>query len=265
MSVQDNVERVLREIHVLISKGQPYGDDRDKVVISKKEAIVLLNLLKDCMTDMMDEYEVTERSRDRKEREFQKKGDEIIKDAHHTAEDVYAASVMYSNEALDAIQAIMKDAEYEMERVFKTVKNDIRSRKQMVKDNQLELRASLETLQDTKKYMQLIEARNKDIQKEKERQEAKRKEKEAARNSAKIPMAGQPEIRINPEYFEKTGQPLPEGVEPSEPQAEETDTPITEEKVTRKDNNTVVVKPEIRVNLDAEYFKWKNKETKEAQ
>ena len=51
-----------------------------------------------------------------------------------------------------------------------------------------------------------------------------------------------PEIRINPEYFKKAGIPL-EDEEPEEDAAEG-----------KKEI------PEVTVDLDAEYFKWKAKE-----
>ena len=44
MSTQDNLEKILRSMHVLIAKGEPAGQSRDRVIVSKQE---LLGLLKD--------------------------------------------------------------------------------------------------------------------------------------------------------------------------------------------------------------------------
>ena len=240
MSVQDKVERVLREIHILISKSEPYGDSPDKVIISKTQALELLNQLTYCMADMMEEYEATARSRDKKERDAKRKGEDIIRNANHAAEDIYAASVLYSDEALRRIQSIIQDAGDEMERVFRNVKDEMNERQKVVRENQSELKASLAELKDTEKYLRMMEDRNRELQKSKDKKN-NRKEKTVL----EIPSfpTSKPEIKINPEYFEKTGRPM-------EVLQEEEAQPKT------------VQSPEIKVNLDAEYFRWRQQQQK---
>ncbi len=242
MSVQDKVERVLRDFHVLISKSEPYDQDPQKVVVDKKDALELLDQLKYCMNEMMEEYEITENSRNRGEREARKKSDTIVRDAEHMAEDIYAASVLYSDEALTRIQKIIQDASEEMEQVYGTIKKEMKERKKIVRENQLELKSSLENLKDTNKYRQLIEERNKQMQKETEKKE----ERKAATVAAPLFPAGKPEIKINPEYFEKTGKAVS----------------TSSEEPTFQPEQKVPQEMEIKVNLDAEYFRWRQKQHK---
>ena len=54
MSVQDKVERVLREFYVLYSRSEPYDKNVEQVIINKKEALALLEQLKSCMNEMME-------------------------------------------------------------------------------------------------------------------------------------------------------------------------------------------------------------------
>ena len=68
MSVQDKVERVLREFYVLYSRSEPYDMNVEQVIVNKKEALALLEQLKSCMNEMMEEYEMTSNSRERGER-----------------------------------------------------------------------------------------------------------------------------------------------------------------------------------------------------
>lgn len=72
MSVQDKVERVLREFYVLYSRSEPYDKNVEQVIVNKKEALALLEQLKSCMNEMMEEYEMTSNSRERGEREAEK-------------------------------------------------------------------------------------------------------------------------------------------------------------------------------------------------
>lgn len=242
MSVQDKVERVLREFHVLISKSEPYQQDSQKVIVDKKDVLELLDQLKYCMSEMMEEYEITSSSRDRGEREARKKSDAIVRDAEHMAEDIYAASVLYSDEALIRIQKIIQEANDDMEKVFGTVKEEMKARQKIVRENQLELKSSLENLKDTDKYRNLIEERNKQLQKEKQKKE----EHKMTSVAAPLFPAGKPEIKINPEYFEKTGRPMEV---PSEEPATQPEQKAAQEM-------------EIKVNLDAEYFRWRQKQRK---
>lgn len=101
MGAQDNTEKVLRSLHVLLSKSEPYPKEPSKVIIDKQQVIDLLAELNTCIYQIMDEYELTIRSRDKAERDFHKKGDQIIWDASRKAEDIYAASVMYMDETLN--------------------------------------------------------------------------------------------------------------------------------------------------------------------
>ena len=125
MSVQDKVERVLREFYVLYSRSEPYDKNAERVIVNKKEALALLEQLKSCMNEMMEEYEMTSNSRERGEREARRRRDDIIWDANHKAEDIYAASVLYSNEALGHIQTIIQNATDEMEKMFHTAKKEM--------------------------------------------------------------------------------------------------------------------------------------------
>lgn len=231
MSAQDNIEKVLRNLHVLLSKSEPYAKEPSKVIIDKQEVLDLLSQLNKAMYDVMDEYELTQQSRDRAAREFQKQGDEIIWNASRNAEDIYAASVMYTDEALNHIQDIMKEATASVEAVYSEMNRKLKDEQQIIKSNQLELKSQLQDLRDTEKYLKLIEARNREIQKEKE------SAKPVEERESNIYANRQTEIKINQEYFEKMGIPL------EEPEEEEQETDI-----------------DIKIDLDADYFQWKEEQ-----
>lgn len=241
MSTQDNLEKILRQMHVLISKGESFENSKDKVIIKKQDMLDLLKELNICVYHMMEEYEMTQQSHDKAERDIKKKSEQIVKNAEKQAEDVYAASVMYTNEALDHIQKIMEDATDSMKETFRLMRSEMEKRKATVKENQLELEGHLHDLADTNKYLQLIQDRNREI--EKERSKKKVGKRKAGKQESAYPKA---EIKINEEYFIQNGIPL-----------EEEETEEIKEENTR---NTEA--PEIKVNLDAEYFKWKKEREK---
>lgn len=233
MSAQDNIEKVLRSLHVLLSKSEPYAKEPSKVIVDKQEMLDLLAQLNKSMYDIMDEYELTRQSRDRAEREFQKKGDEIVWNASRKAEDVYAASVMYTDEALNRVQDIMKETDASIAEIYSKMNFLLKEEEKRIKHNQLELKSTLQDLLDTEKYLKLIEERNREIRRQKE---SGKPVEERERN---IYANRQTEIKINQEYFEKMGISLDDEEDDEASDALETS------------------QVDIKVDLDADYFQWK--------
>lgn len=227
MSAQDNIEKILRSLHVLLSKSEPYAKEPTKVIVDKQQMLDLLAQLNQSVYDIMDEYELTKQSRDRAQREFQKQGDEIVWNASRKAEDIYAASVMYTDEALYRVQDIMKDADNSIAEIYAELNRRLKSEEQLMKKNQLELKATLQDLLDTEKYLKLIEDSNRELQKEKE------KGKPFEEQESNIYANRQTEIKINQEYLDKLGISMGDD--------------IVEEETPEVD---------IKIDLDADYFQW---------
>lgn len=232
MGAQDDMEKVLRNFHLLFSKSEVYAKEPSKVIVDKQVAIELLADLNKSVYALMEEYEMTKRSRDRAEREFKKQGDEIILDASRKAEDIYAASVMYTDEALSHVQTIMRNTALSIDKLYREMHYEIEEKEKLVRANQLELKSQLQDLHDTEKYARLIEERNKEI--------AKSKGETKSPSEKSFYANRQTEIKINQEYFEKMG------IETEEEKREEV-----------KEENTKAKEAEVKVDLDADYFKWK--------
>lgn len=201
MSSQDRLENVLRDIHVMISKSETY--DTDRIIVSKKDMFGLIDRLNASIYEIMDEYELTQQSRDRALRENKKEGDKIIWDASRQAEDIYAASVMYTEEALNHLHKMVEEANGTIGGLYKDFQKNMKKQQETIRENQLELKSQLQLLADTEKYLTLIEDRNKEIARERAESEGKKVvEKAAAHNAFK------PEIKINEDYFRRAGIPI---------------------------------------------------------
>lgn len=240
MSAQDKTEQVLRDIYILLSKCEIYDQETNRIIVNKAELLKLLKDLNTSIYGIMEEYEMTQQSREAAERRTRKKSEEIVADATHKAEDVYAASVLYTDEALHRVQEIMQEATDSVKAVYEKMNQQLQKEKETVHRDKSELKGVLESMADSDKYLKLIEERNRQIQKEKEKDA---KEPEVSRFTAP-----KPEIKINAEYFEKAGISLEE------------DTPIEEPEEKKEP-----VAAQVNVNLDAEYFKWKEDSVEETE
>ena len=215
MSANDKLEKVLRDMHVLISKSEVYSGD--SIIVSKSEIFELLDRLNSGVYEIMDEYELTKQSRDRAEREFKRRGDKILFDAERKAEDVYAAAVMYTDEALNHLLSMMDDSMKQIEEVQNHMMSELSDKKRQIHDNQMELKSQLQDLVDTGKYLQLIEDRNKEIKQEQEiyktRFGGQKSQPEEQFANVKT------EIKINKQYFRDHGLEVDDDDEEEEKEA----------------------------------------------
>ena len=197
MNANDKTEKVLREIHIMLSKAEQYKPEPSRVIINKQQMIDLLAELNKCIYAMQDEYELTEQSRNHAEREFRKKGDQIVWDASRKAEDVYAASVIYTDEALSRVRDIINDTNESFEKLCKDMRDKIAEQEKIVKTNQYELKGQLQDLSDTEKYLKIIDDRNKEI--ERQKNAGKPAEERTIDKEEKS------EIKVNMDYIRKLG------------------------------------------------------------
>lgn len=250
MNVQDKLERILREMHIMVSRGPTLEDGSDFVLIHKKDMQKLLGGISQAVSEMMEQYEITEQSRNRGELEAEKHRMEIVRNANRQAEDIYAASVMYTDDALGRIQDIIEDAEKSTKAILHTLSRSMEEEKRLIRSNQLELKTQLEDMKDTAKYIKLIEERNREIAKAKGKKTEEEKirgyQRKEKKESDFIPIT--PEIKINEEYFEKAGL-TPEGL--PKDMAEEQEEEITYEKPVIKINEEYFEKAGIPYEKEA--------------
>jgi hypothetical protein len=204
MSAKDKTEEVLRKIHVYLATAEPYPNSSRRVVVDRQDFLALLKELSLCVGDMMDEYEFTQDSREKADRELRKKGEELKNDAKRDAEDIYAASIIYTDQALREIQVSIDSAQKKLTELFDSTRYELDKQINEAKDNQMELISKMEDLKDTNKYLRLIEDENLRIQKEKERDQ----KTEAESEQYKTQQEG-PKITVNMDYLKKMGMAMP--------------------------------------------------------
>jgi hypothetical protein len=139
----------------------------------------------------------------------------------------------------------MLEADKKVSKIYSGIREEMKKEEREVKSNQLELKSQLQSLVDTEKYLKLIEDRNKEIERQKN---AGKPEEE--RQERSIYSDRQTEIKINQEYLDKLGLAIEGALDEEDKQVSSS---VKEEKDEAKE-------AEIRVNLDADYFRWKQEQ-----
>ena len=163
------------------------------------------------------------------------------------ARDSAAAGMQKAEQTDDIIEvmtAVLEEAQTSMDETVRKAQLLVEEEKSIVRMNQRELQEQLLEMQDSNLYKNLIEERRKKTENANPQNRAVTKELSKAvishlQNSSKKTAGVMSEIKVNPEYFEKTGRSMNYG---------NTDAFSDEVKVEKAD---------VKVNLDSEYFKRK--------
>ncbi len=199
MSAKEDTEEVLKKIHTMLADAPSAIGAKGRVIVEKEELQALLTDLTVCVNEMMDEHEISDQGKARAEREQKRKHDEAKKDAKGDIEDIYAASMIYSEQSLERITEVITKSEDRLDDLYKKWKEDLKKELTQIRSDKSELEAAMNTLKDSDKYLKLIENEN-----------ARRKKNEDEEVQEKNPYAGiKPEIKVNPAYFQALGQDVP--------------------------------------------------------
>lgn len=202
MSLQDKMEQILKNIHLLFSASKPYDEAGEWIIVEKGKVFEQLEQLNLAVYEMMDTYEMTNQKHQLAQRRCEKRGEELIQKASRHADDIYAASIMYTDDAINRICHIMEDANDSVRKIFRNLNNEMDRERERVRHNQLELTSQLQDFADTNKYIKLIEEINKKLERER-LEEAKAQKEKRIQNEGKSYSSVQPEIRVNEEYFQR--------------------------------------------------------------
>ena len=206
MSAQDKIERTLKRIHVLFAKGESPAGEPGKVIVDRTEVFSILDELNRAIYEMMDQYEMTSQSRELAQRRTEKKSEELIAKVERKTEDVYAASLLYTDDALNKVYRLMTEALTASENIWRSLRQNVEEEQRKVKEDQLELHGQLQDFKDSNKYLNIIESYNREREKQEREAQADKGPVKKIQNEARhYPMREQPEIRINQAYFERRG------------------------------------------------------------
>lgn len=157
----EDLEQIMRRIHVLFAKCEPYGDESDgRIIVPKKEVFRLLEKLNLAVIHMMDAYEGTAESRERGLNAYQRESEKIRENAQAGADDVYAASLIYTDNMLEELSDVLADAKEELWEQYARMAGRLDVQAGRLLENQEEIKRQLSAMAQGGKYLKLIEREN---------------------------------------------------------------------------------------------------------
>lgn len=238
MSAQNNLEDIIKKIHLMISVSPHVKGDPDRVVIDKHELFGHLEEISKCMYDMLDEYKLTSEQKKEQLRHIKEEEKKMIETAQTTVEDMYSASTLYADGTIGRLVKILEESQKSFDFLYADFSKRMAEERSKLRGNQKVLEEQLFDMRDSNLYANLLADARRKMEKEHE-------DNQKVLGSKVTSAEGnypQPEIKINQAYFDQMGLNL-DGTK----KVEET-TP------------EVPSAPEIIVNTDSNYFKWKKGE-----
>ena len=165
----DKIEKILKEIHVLLSGSPAYEGSSTDVIVDKKQVFRLLEKLNYALLEVMDAYEVNELSKERAISKVQKDAQKIIDDASKNAEEIYAASLIYTDDALNELRDTMNKTKKNIVREYDAMFAKIDSQIDLISKNKDELHMQLADLSSGNEYLNIIIDEKKRREKERDR------------------------------------------------------------------------------------------------
>ncbi|MBQ9118655.1 MAG: hypothetical protein IJY09_01195 [Lachnospiraceae bacterium] len=157
----NDLEQIMRKIHVLFAKCETYGEKKDnKIIVPKKELFHLLEQMNYAVAALQDKYESTTESRERGIKEFARKGEKMIETARKGADDVYAASLVYTDNMIYELADLMTAARQGLRDDYARFVKCIEEQERVLAENQNEIREQLRAMAEGEKYLRLIRKEN---------------------------------------------------------------------------------------------------------
>lgn len=151
------VEDILKNIHVLFAKGKPVEDNPDKIILSKSEMFAQLEKLNEAMYEVLDKYEATTRSRERAKLEVERQASEIVIKAKQDADDVHAASYLYTDDMISEVSTAISDVTDALKRDFDEFLRLMGERQQILQEDRKEIDVQLDKLHDREFYLKTLQ------------------------------------------------------------------------------------------------------------
>ncbi len=164
-----DMERVMREIHVMFAKAERVSENGDTIIVDKKKVFALLEALNHEVYDAMDRFEETRASREESLKKLEAESNAVIEKTTQSAEEIYAASILYSDSTLKELEDEVTHARELIHQTWEDMDKRMADRLRMLEQNRRELKHQLEQMEQSRIYVDLIgKAKRQELEEEEE-------------------------------------------------------------------------------------------------
>jgi len=187
--MSEKLEQTMKKIHIYLANCKESAYSSEELIVSKKRIFSLLEELNYAVYEVMEEYEATVAARDRGLAMVERRAADIKEDAMHRAEEVYAASLLYTQESIADMQNALEYTFEKTRNEYEMLMQNYQEKMMFLEGNSQEIMAQLSAMADAKTYLHVIE----DINAKRSAMSAEEREAEETPYSKKIGSAADAE------------------------------------------------------------------------
>lgn len=151
-----DMERIMREIHVMFAKAEKANSKDDAIIVDKKKVFALLENLNREVYNALDRYEESQASREIALQKFKEETDAMVEKASQSAEEIYAGSILYSDSTLRELEKEVEQARESIHKTWEEIDDRLAERLRFLEKNRRELKGQLEQMEQSRIYLELI-------------------------------------------------------------------------------------------------------------
>lgn len=204
--MSDKLEQVMKKIHIYLANCKESSYSSEDIIVSKKRLLGFLEELNYAVYEVMEEYEATTAARERGQAAAERMAVDIKDDAMKRAEEIYAASLLYTQDGIADMQNALEYTYQKTKTEYQSFLMNYEDKMRYLQENSMEITARLESMADAKLYLHLIE----EIKEKNERQSKEESAEEPKVTSKKIGSVGSAEVAETEqdEYTSKLSAPI---------------------------------------------------------
>lgn len=265
----EEIEQIMREIHILFAKAEKLPENQNKIIVDKQIMFQLLERLSHEVYETMDRFEETKVSRQRAKKKREEEEKEALERVSKSAEEIYAASILYSDDTLDELKKTVEDAEEKLKHTYKQIERQMKGYLSYIEENKRELHEQLDQMAQRRLYLQILEEK----ENLKSKEELSKEENmgifpsEDRADSAEEPIEQAEELSLNKEEEQRYLDDEPKKVEIVVKTADNIEQKIEEVKQARSANlyDMQEVKAKRKNNISSDFKKEEEAEMMEQE
>ena len=184
----DRLEQIMKKIHVYFANCQESPYSTNDLIVSKERIFSLLEELNYAVYEAMEDYELTQSARERGIAQAERKVADIKTEAMHRAEEIQASSLLHTQEAISDMKSALKYMQEKVRIEYELLLMNYEEKLNFLEKDSLEIISQLQTMNDAKYYLRLIEeikAKHQRIE-ELEEQEEKKQQTVQSKNVGSV-------------------------------------------------------------------------------
>ncbi|MBP5176054.1 MAG: hypothetical protein ILP07_09110 [Treponema sp.] len=166
----------MKKIHIYLANCKESAYSGEDVIVSRKRLIGFLDELNQAVFEVCEQYEATKEAKDRALMNAEHEAAEIKDDAMNRAENIYAASLIYTEDAINSIKNSLEATYIKLRKEYGALIKNYDEKMKELDSNAEELKLSMHEMADTQLYLRLIEQMKERNKSSAQREEEERKE-----------------------------------------------------------------------------------------